>query len=345
MSTSFSTSLLLQKLDRMKPELKPLPTHYIASQDQHTRELYATMLAAVLLAKGQVSEPETRLFGMLLQSMQIEATTAKFFELAQQIDEKQLKRFFTDVSKVKDSFLIDSIVLARLSDELSEDQSHLFAEMFDILNVKKSPKLLKAVSFAMGFKSGIDAKGLDAGLIKKSPILVEAWNNFLIDYGIWLDPQTGLMWSRYSLGQTCDSGSVKGNASKYTFFSDVESVVSELNDKKSIVGLSDWRVPTADELERFLIVGSAGYKNNVGDFSKPNGHEFGVFWTSDVSRVGMFSSKRKNINFDKGEVEQRELGLGAISNSKEGVGSFVRLVRGNPKADKKADAEVAQWFF
>ena len=73
MTYQISSASLLQKLDQIKPDLKPLPTHYIASQDQHTRELYATMLAAVMLAKGQVTEPETRLFGMLLQSMNIKS--------------------------------------------------------------------------------------------------------------------------------------------------------------------------------------------------------------------------------------------------------------------------------
>lgn len=333
MSTSFSTDLLLKKLDRVKPDLKPLPTHYIASQDQHTRELYATMLAAVMLAKGQVTEPETRLFGMLLQSMKIEATTAKFFELAQQIDENQLKRFFIDISETKESFLLDSIVLARLSDGLSESQSRLFAEILDILNVKKSSKLLKTVNFAMGFKTGLDAKELEMSLINRSPILIDAWNEFLVDSGVWTDPATGLMWTRYSLGQTFSSGEVKGVASKYSAFSEVEGEIAKVNDKKSIAGLSDWRVPSFDEIEKFMISGGAGYNKNAGDFLKPNSNEFGCFWTSETQSLGIWHVRYKNINFDKGGADFKDLSM--IFNPKDIAGSFVRLVHGKQVDRKK----------
>jgi hypothetical protein len=277
--------------------------------------------------------------------MKIEATTAKFFELAQQIDEKQLKSFFIDLSKIKKSFLLDSIVLARLSGGLSEAQSHLFAEILDILNVKKSSKLLKAVNFAMGFKVGLDAKGLDMSLIKKSPILIESWSEFLIGSGIWTDSETGLMWTSYSLGQIFSDGEVKGVASKYSRFSEVEEEVAKINNKKSIVGLSDWRLPSFDEIEKFMIAGGAGYKKNSGAFFKPNSSDFGCFWTSSEVLRNNFNFKiagmpsiHKNIDFDKG-VEMSVKGLVGLAatygNNLSQDSFFVRLVHDTCTSRKK----------
>ena len=68
---------MIKLVDKIKTEVFPLKAHYASNLDQHTRELYATMLAGIVLNKGQISEVETRLFSMLLSSLKLELNTAK----------------------------------------------------------------------------------------------------------------------------------------------------------------------------------------------------------------------------------------------------------------------------
>lgn len=181
--SNFNTSGLLQALDRIKPDLKPLPQHFITCQDQHTRELYATLLATVLLSDGQVSEPQSRLFGMLLQSMQLEPVPARFFELAQQLDAGQLKSVISGIQPVGQSFALDALILARLSSPLNQQQLQLIAELFDALEIGQDiTSITEATAFVLGLGDSLESSEIDFSITSKSPILQELWNHSDVDY-------------------------------------------------------------------------------------------------------------------------------------------------------------------
>ncbi len=61
---------LIATLDKLKTTLNPLPTSYIADkEDDYLKNVYATMLASVIAAKGIISDDENRLFSLLLTSI------------------------------------------------------------------------------------------------------------------------------------------------------------------------------------------------------------------------------------------------------------------------------------
>lgn len=128
-----NTSKILQTLDRLKPELQPLPAHFAATQDTHTREQYATVLAAVLLAKGQIHESESRLFGMLTSSLGLEGSSAKYFSQANELDGDSLRNFFRTINSddLKSAFLTDALILSRVHLPMSSHQSQLISEIID----------------------------------------------------------------------------------------------------------------------------------------------------------------------------------------------------------------------
>lgn len=84
---------MIKLIDKIKTEVFPLHEHYASDLDQHSRELYVTILAGVVLNKGQISEVETRLFSMLLISA-VESNTAN------------IKRYSKSIWNKHESFLV-----------------------------------------------------------------------------------------------------------------------------------------------------------------------------------------------------------------------------------------------
>lgn len=149
-----NTSKLLHTIDRIKPDMKPLAPHFAATQDTHTRELYATMLAAVLLSNQLISEAESRLFAMLLQSLGLESQSAKFLAQAQQLNAEQLRDFFRilNTDDLKSAFLMDAMILSRIDSPISDAQSQLLAEFLDVFELEQSKlyMLMSMVSLVVG---------------------------------------------------------------------------------------------------------------------------------------------------------------------------------------------------
>lgn len=302
--SNFNTSGLLQALDRIKPELKPLPQHFITSQDQHTRELYATLLAAVLLSDGQVSEPQSRLFGMLLQSMQLEPVPARFFELAQQLDAGKLKGAIRGIHPVGQSFALDALILARLSAPLHQQQLHMIAELFDALDMSQYVAgITKAVAFLLALGEKSDTFGFDLSLINKSPILKDLIKitdiDLLLQNGVWTDPKTKLMWSRINIGQQWKDGKPIGVA-KSMSWSDANKACREFR----FAGFNDWRLPSLEELQSLMFEKRAGYQAPENMIYPPDldkSNDFGLYWSAssptghpNFAQVALFNNGSSN---------------------------------------------------
>lgn len=308
---NFNTSGLLQALDRIKPELKPLPQHFITSQDQHTRELYATLLAAVLLSDGQVSEPQSRLFGMLLQSMQLEPVPARFFELAQQLDAGQLKCAIRGIQPIGQSFTLDALILARSSTPLHQQQLQLIAELFDALDIgQEIASITEATAFALGLSDKPESSEINVGITSKSPVLQELWSHseagYLFNKGVWTDPATGLMWSRISIGQQCQNNQVKGEAQ----LKDWNTATQDCKTFR-LADFDDWRIPTEEELNSLMIKGKAGYASPEGVLFQPKQYVHGKYWTSSAPSTSSWypsvalaaMSKKSTADFSRGHFD------------------------------------------
>lgn len=136
---TFDVLRMLRDMDGLQVERHPLPNHYAVRFDTHCRELYATMLAAMLLASGEVSDNESRLYKMLLNSLKLGDNQAKFFEQAQSINKDKLREFFrvVDEHKLAQSFFMDALVLCRLDAPITDARSQLLSQWVDLLKLNE----------------------------------------------------------------------------------------------------------------------------------------------------------------------------------------------------------------
>ena len=145
---------LLSDLDALKLERLPLPMHFVSQCDEHGRETYATLLAALLLANGAVSENQSRLFKMLLSSLQLGQIQARLYEQAQALNQDKLREFFrvVDNHRLAHSFFMDALVLCRLDHPLVEAQHQILSELVDLLYLpeKDVPLIANLAAVVLG---------------------------------------------------------------------------------------------------------------------------------------------------------------------------------------------------
>ncbi|MGR5241419.1 hypothetical protein ACPV36_11045 [Photobacterium damselae] len=114
---------LLQLIDQAKPNLQPLNTHYMAQFSVAERQDYATMLAAVITGTGTVTEAQSRLFGMLLSSMELDNDVASYYKSAQELNSVFIEKYISNnnIKNVFDSLLFDMNILLFLTQECNAE--------------------------------------------------------------------------------------------------------------------------------------------------------------------------------------------------------------------------------
>ncbi|MHA6605213.1 hypothetical protein [Photobacterium damselae] len=140
---------LLQLIDQAKPNLQPLNTHYMAQFSIAERQDYATMLAAVITGTGTVTEAQSRLFGMLLTSMELDHDVASYYKLAQILDIKsfnEIIRLFSNTLK-SNSLFFDVLVMSLLTDNNSNE---LLSEIVTVLKINDVSKIKEYINFLCG---------------------------------------------------------------------------------------------------------------------------------------------------------------------------------------------------
>ena len=154
MTLKLEVPKLLSDLDALKLERLPLPLHFASQCDEHGRETYATLLAALLLANGAVSENQSRLFKMLLSSLQLGQIQARLYEQAQSLNQDKLREFFrvVDNHRLAHSFFMDALVLCRLDHSLVEAQHQILSELVDLLYLpeKDVPLIANLAAVVLG---------------------------------------------------------------------------------------------------------------------------------------------------------------------------------------------------
>lgn len=153
---------LFDMLDQVRPDLEPLAPHFMADKELVEKERYLTLLAANLLEEGGLTEPQVRLFEMLLRSMKIERPLAFYLQLVAKLDKKEL---FETLSVLKGnsskahSFIFDLMMLLRISGALCKDGlNRLQQQVALLLNNNDS---IRRLSF-LCLKLLNDGIGLDA---------------------------------------------------------------------------------------------------------------------------------------------------------------------------------------
>ena len=137
---------LAQATDEEQLRLHPLPKHAIAEEEEHLRRHYALLLAALLSAQAQVSESQSRLFMLLLDSMNLGGVRAALFEEARALQPEALieaARLIRD-EEWAEELLVDALVLLRLDNPLNEETAHLLGELAAFLQLDASTVQLRA---------------------------------------------------------------------------------------------------------------------------------------------------------------------------------------------------------
>lgn len=127
---------LLQLIDQAKPNLQPLNTHYMAQFSVAERQDYATMLAAVITGTGTVTEAQSRLFGMLLSSIELDNDVASYYKLAQELNSGFVEKYVLENKRTNkaNALLFDSSILCYLGSQ-SDNQSTLLNSINSIFGI------------------------------------------------------------------------------------------------------------------------------------------------------------------------------------------------------------------
>ena len=168
---------LLNDLVALKQDRFPQKLHFAVKCDEHSRETYATLLAALLLNGDQISAGQSGVFKMLLNSLQLEDIQPKLFERAQTLNQDALREFLrvVDQNGLAISFFMDALVLCRLDAPLADGQHQLLSELADLLHVLEDDLAVIAnlAAIALGLPCTSDIPlGFDYAK-------VQAWYDFL----------------------------------------------------------------------------------------------------------------------------------------------------------------------
>ena len=129
--------LLRQAADDEQLRLQPLPAHAAAQEEEHLRQHYALLLAALLTAQPQVSEPQSRLFMLLLDALQLGDQRAPLFEQARELAPDTLLEAARLIREqdYAEELLVDALVLLRLDAPLSDETVQLLGELAAFLGL------------------------------------------------------------------------------------------------------------------------------------------------------------------------------------------------------------------
>lgn len=131
---------LLTRLDDVSTALAPLPAHYMINKDTHTRDLYAALLAAVLIDAGRIDEAQHRLFSQLLRSMGTSCDQQVYFQQGAVLAAASLLEVLNVLRDDKASlaakvWLFDAILLLRVASPLTERAIQTLSTLASMLNI------------------------------------------------------------------------------------------------------------------------------------------------------------------------------------------------------------------
>lgn len=283
---------LLQAFDQLNAEREPLPKHFIIFLSQDTRELYASVLAAVLLSDAaSISEPQIRLLAMLLRSMQLERAAETLLAEVGVCDVETVVRALRlfahpDLYSV---LLLDVMFLLRSAATVSAVQVQVLLALCRAFNLstEQVDELVALCRYGFALEPQASPSPLPsartADLLQRQlqPMIAEKYqqqHQHDAGSGVWLDQKTGLMWSRICIGQHWQDGTARGKAN-YMSWENAQQACADL----SLQGFDDWRLPTKQELESLLIEGKAGYNAPEGVLYPPTlstPQQFGSMWSA-----------------------------------------------------------------
>lgn len=140
MNKPLDLNKLLREMEQAFIQREPLPDHFIKPLDQHTREAYAAMLAAIMLADGNLQENQSRLFSLLCTALGLSDGQTKALHQATQISSEHIVDFcrLAEEQNFAVSFLADSLILSRIDSPITHNQNQLLNQWCMLLRMPNS---------------------------------------------------------------------------------------------------------------------------------------------------------------------------------------------------------------
>lgn len=125
-------------------ELEPLDAHFIADHDAAMKDDYLTLLAALLLEKGALSEAQVRLIMMLIAAIRPAFPLAHYLQQSAKLDSEGLVRIVRHLgqNKAAQALLFDFAVLQRIVGPLEPQQVERLGWLAKICGLSEKEILL-----------------------------------------------------------------------------------------------------------------------------------------------------------------------------------------------------------
>lgn len=259
---------LFRDLDGVTLESSPLLQHAAVQADEHLRKAYATHLAQLLWGVDRVSIRQIRLFRVLLGNLGLddsETGATELLDQAAKLNRDDLQLFLKQLQDERwaNSFLVDALVLARLERPLDAAQAKVFSDLAVLLQIPEVQikQTISAVASILGLHTedgtasattpavpnSVSSQQQSAYAAEVRPRIGLTGRYLDNGDGTVTDPETGLQWMRFSLGQMWTGTDCVLNAHEYSWYNAL-SAADTLNQRGGYAGYHDWRVPTVEEL-------------------------------------------------------------------------------------------------
>ncbi len=143
-------------------QLEPLDAHFIAGSDAALQDDYLTLLAALLLEKGALTEAQLRLMMMLIAVIQPAFPLAHYLQQSAKLDSEGLARIVRNLGQTKQAaqaLLFDFAVLQRITGPLAAQQVERLGWLAKICRLEDKQILL--INFwslrLLGIKTSVEA--------------------------------------------------------------------------------------------------------------------------------------------------------------------------------------------
>ena len=157
---------LKTKLSNVKPLLDPLPASYLADKlDDHNKNIYATLLSAVILSKGSITDNESRMLSMLLSRLGLDGDISRYFSQIDDISENQILEFAKVLNNDDErlSFIFDCLLASRCDKPLTNEQVEVINNLCNLWKFSENDIHLMVfwVSEILGITNDLSANNDD----------------------------------------------------------------------------------------------------------------------------------------------------------------------------------------
>lgn len=117
----------------------PFATHPLKIANGYAKELYVTMLAAILQYEHEPMREQTIFLERILVGVGIESSVQEIMKRAQMMDEKFAKDFYDEFVEqpLAENFIVDALVMTNCVVKVNEKQLIFLSEVVDVLGTSK----------------------------------------------------------------------------------------------------------------------------------------------------------------------------------------------------------------